>query len=110
MNTIPIYSRTERLWLSILALVSLVGLNGAFLYGVFLQPGVLRAALSNPIAIAFMLEAFLLVAALAWLLVRWRASRIGWAWFVVLSLVGGLAFALPVALLWKAEERHPPGQ
>jgi cellobiose-specific phosphotransferase system component IIC len=95
-----VYSVSERLWLSILALFTFFGLNGAFVYGL-LHREVLQAALANPLALAFILEALLLVAVLAYLLRKWGVSRLPWGWFVVLSLSGGLAFALPVALLWS---------
>lgn len=37
---------------------------------------------------------------LAYLFRRWGVSRIPWPWFVLLSLVGSLLFALPAVLLW----------
>jgi hypothetical protein len=93
------YGRTERLSLWILALVGFVFVNGAFLYGL-LRPEALEEALANPLALAFIAEALLLMGALAYLLTKWRVSRLGWGWFVVLSLLGSMAFALPVVLLW----------
>jgi hypothetical protein len=95
-----VYSGRERLWLSALALFTFFGINGAFVYGL-LHRDVLQAALANPLALAFILEALLLVGVLAYLLRKWDVSRVSWGWFVVLSLAGGLAFALPVALLWS---------
>jgi hypothetical protein len=102
------YQRSERLFLWSLAVVGFLGVNGAFLYGL-LQPGVLQQALSNPVALAFMVEAMLLMGALAYFLARWQVSRLHWAWFVVLSLLGGMAFALPVVLLWPRSRAasHP---
>lgn len=98
------YGRTERLSLWILALVGFVFVNGAFLYAL-LRPDVLQAAMANPLALAFMAEALLLMGALAYLLTKWRVSRLGWGWFVVLSLLGSMAFALPVVLLWPKRGR-----
>jgi len=94
------YSQRERFWLWTLAIVGAVGLNGAFAYGLFARPGALGSAMTNPVAAAFIVEALVLMGVLAYLLGKWGLSRVHWAWFVVLSLVGGLAFALPVALLW----------
>ena len=99
MADIP-YSRAERSWLTVLAVVGFVVLNGAFVYGL-LTPGVLRGALTNPIALAFIVEALVMVGVLAYLLARWGVSRRSWIWFVALSLLGGMAFALPVVLLWR---------
>lgn len=93
------YSSRERFWLWKLAVFGFVGLNGAFAYGVLFQPDSLRAALANPVAVAFMAEALVLVGVLAYLFARWGASRLAWGWFVLLSLLGGLAFAIPVVLL-----------
>lgn len=95
------YTARERFWLWLLAVVGLGGVNGAFLWAVASRPDSLRAALTNPVAAAFILEALVLVGVLAYLLRRWRLSRLHWGWFVLLSLLGSIAFALPVALLWS---------
>lgn len=100
MNRDLRYGPTERLVLWTLAAVGFVGVNGAFLYGLIAVPGAYAEAMSNPIAVAFMAEAFLLVALLAYLLTRWGVARLGWGWFVGLSLLGSILFALPVVLLW----------
>lgn len=98
------YSPRERFWLWTVAVVGLVGLNGAFLYGTFFQPGALAEAMANPVSAAFMAEAWILVGLLAYLLSRWGVGRLGWPWLVVLSLLGGLAFALPVVILWPGKK------
>lgn len=95
------YTPRERWWLWTLAVVGALGLNGAFLYGLFLRPELLTAALTNPVALAFIIEALVLMGVFAYLLDKWGVSRLHWGWFVVLSLGGGMAFALPVVLLWK---------
>ena len=93
------YSRAERSWLLALGAVGLLGINGVFLWSLYTRPDAVREALANPLALAFVVEAMLLVATLAWLFRKWSLTRLGWGWFVVLSLVGSLAFAIPVALL-----------
>jgi hypothetical protein len=97
------YSATERFWLWMLAAFGVVAVNGTFLYGVFVRPDILAAAQSNPLAIAFVVEALVLVAALAYLLPKWGVTRMSWGVFVALSLAGSLAFSLPIALLWKRD-------
>jgi hypothetical protein len=104
MTAVISYSRSERFWLGLLALISLIGLNGAFFYGLLFQPEALQGALRNPIALAFIIEAMLLLVVLAWLLPRWGVSRLSSLWFVILSLLGGIAFALPVVVLWRRRE------
>ena len=94
------YSPRERFWLLALAAFGFLAVNGAFLYGVVAQPGALAAAMTNPISLAFLTEAFLILAALAYLLGKWGVARLSWRWFLFLSLVGSMAFALPVVLLW----------
>jgi hypothetical protein len=97
------YSKAERTWLWVLCIVGFVPINGAFVYGL-LHPEVLREALRNPVSAAFIAEALILVAALTWLLRKWEVSRLSRPMFVALCLAGGLAFALPIALLWRRKD------
>ena len=53
------------------------------------------------VAQPFILEAMVLVGVIAYLLSKWGVSRMSWQWFVILALLGSIAFALPVVLLWK---------
>lgn len=100
------YTTRERFWLQVLAVVGFVGVNGAFIYGLLFEPSALKSALTNPISAAFVVEALILVGVWAYLLRKWRVTRIAWGWFVLLSVIGSMAFALPVALLW----RRPPAR
>lgn len=102
------FSPGERRVLWCVALLTLFGLNGVFLYGLFFRPAALSAALTNPISLAFVLEALLLMFVVGWLFARWGVSRLGFGWFVLLSLIGGLGFAIPVSLLWG--RRVDPGK
>ena len=99
------YSPRERFWLWTLAVFGFFAVNGAFVYGLQ-QPGALAAAMTNPLALAFMGEALVLVGVLAYLLSKWRVSQMSWAWFVLLSLLGSMAFALPIVLLWRSAGRR----
>ena len=99
------YTSRERIWFIIVALVGFAGLNGVFVWALLARPETVWAAFQNPVAVAFVLEAFIMVGLLAYLVARWKVSQVHWAWFVFLSLVGGLAFALPAVLLWSASER-----
>ena len=100
------YTSRERFWLVAMAAACVVGVNGAFLYGL-VRPELMRAALTNPVALAFIVEAFMLLAGLAWLLRKWELTRLSVPWFVLLALLGGLAFAFPVALLWRGGGTGP---
>jgi len=96
------YSSCERLWLWCLSVFGFLAINGAFLYGVFIRPELMTEALTNPIALAFIVEALVLMGVFAYLLTKWGVGKLHWGWFVFLSLLGSLAFALPVLLLWPS--------
>lgn len=100
MTTQVQYSNRERFWLGCLAVFGFLLVNGGFFYGLLFRPDALRDSLTNPVALAFMVEAMVLVGVFAYLLARWRVSRLHWGWFVALSLLGSMAFALPFVLLW----------
>jgi len=103
------YTPRERFWLRALALFGLVGANGAFVYGLLYQPDALADAMANPIAAAFIVEALVLVGVFAYLFRRWGVSRLSWGWFVCLSLLGSMAFAVPIVLLWSGRRGRRAG-
>jgi hypothetical protein len=61
----------------------------------------IAAAMTNPVSAAFIVEALVMTGVLAYLQRKWQVSRLPWGWFVALALAGGLAFAVPIAALWK---------
>ena len=95
------YSATEKIILWAIAIFGVAAVNGAFFYGIIVQPDSLRAALANPIALAFMVEATLLLLLLAYLLKKWGVGRFGPVAFIVIALIGTMAFALPFSILTK---------
>ena len=105
MNQEVEYKSGERRALMLIAGLGLLGMNGAFLYGAFVEPSLMESALRNPVSLAFMAEAFVLMGALAYLLHKWGVLRLAWGWFVALSLLGSMAFALPVAILWPHRKK-----
>ncbi len=102
------YTPTERFWLAALGVFGFFVVNGAFAYGLLFQPDAMTAAWTNPIAAAFMVEALVLVGVFAYLFERWGVSRLGWGWFVFLSLLGSMAFAIPVVLLFPKRRSKQP--
>lgn len=98
--------------LAVAALIGGVGLNGTFLYHAFLYPDTMGAALQNPIGAVFIAEALVMTALLAVGVAVLPTRRVGWKGFVGLSIVGGIAFSVPVAL-WlelRHAESHAPGE
>lgn len=95
------YSQRERFWLWCLSVFGFSAVNVAFMYGMLFQPTAMANALTNPIALAFLVEALVLMGVFAYLLSKWRIARLHWGWFVGLSLLGSMAFALPIVLLWS---------
>ncbi|MCI0332517.1 MAG: hypothetical protein L0228_04765 [Planctomycetes bacterium] len=98
------YTPIERFWLAALGVFGFLAVNGAFVYGLLFQPDALMDALANPLAAAFMVEALVLVGVFAYLFERWGVSRLGWGWFVFLSLLGSMAFAIPIVLLYPRRD------
>ena len=105
MTNGPTYNTRERVILWTIALAGFGALNGVFLYGTFAEPAMLDAAMANPLAMVFLVEAVILTGLLAYLLPKWRVTKMPWVWFVALALAGSLAFALPIAILWRRRER-----
>lgn len=105
------YSRNERIALIALGAVGLFVLNTVIVYCAIFHWQLVVDAHLNPVSAAFIAEAFLLMCFWAYLLRKWGVARLGWGWFIVLSLVGSMAFAIPVVLLWpKKKQEQPPPQ
>ena len=83
------------MWLLVAALFGLVVPNGLFVMWLLTEFDGIGAMLSNRLALAFMLEAMLMLVLLAVYFACHPPGPIRWPWFVVLSLLGGLGFGLP---------------
>ena len=105
MAEVVTYGPRERLFLWLLAVVGFVVLNSVFVYGLLVRPDWIREAQTNPVSAVFIAEAFILMGTFAYLLAKWKVSHLHWGWFVALSLIGSMAFALPIVLLWP-RRRH----
>lgn len=82
-----------------MSVVGFFGINGVFLYYVLSQPASMVGALQNPISAAFIIEALFMTAVSAWIVWLTGAEKPGYLSFVVLSIVGSLAFSVPAFLL-----------
>ena len=101
------YSGPERFWLWTLCAFGFLAVNTAFIYGLLFQPSAIIDAFKNPVAAAFIVEAVVLMGVFAYLLAKWKVISLHWTWFVVLSLLGSMAFALPIVLLWRRGTSTP---
>lgn len=94
----------------ILVLVALFGLivpNGLFLYWLVSEFSGMQAVFQNRLALAFIIDAVMTLILLAVYFARRPIGKVGWQTFVLLSLVGGLGFSLP--LYWWLNMRSPNG-
>jgi hypothetical protein len=92
------FNQAESRALTALAVFGLLVPNGVFLYFSATDWELLVQAMTNPVSAVFIGEAFLLMFLFAWLLARSGARRPSATGFVVLSLVGGMAFSIPYTL------------
>ena len=89
------------------ALFGLLGPNGVFLYYAFFCWSDLLATLQHPVTLAFVVEAFLVMGLLAAYFAWKPLGRWGWKTFIVLSLIGGLGFAIPAFVAINAAPALP---
>ncbi len=92
------FTQTQELLLAGLAFFGFIVPNGVFLYYTFMASGVLLAALTNPVALVFIVEAFILLPIFAWLIHRQGYRSPGWFAFVVMSIIGSMVFSVPAFL------------
>lgn len=103
---------SPRVRMALLA-IGLFGLfvpNGLFLYYVAVDYGTVHAALVNPVTAVFIGEAFGLMLLFAWLIHRLGFRNPGWRAFIVLSVIGSMAFSIPAYLWWHSipSRKQPP--
>ncbi|HUP43552.1 MAG TPA: hypothetical protein VM599_10115 [Thermoanaerobaculia bacterium] len=86
---------TDAMWLLLIALFGLVVPNGIFLHWAAVEFSSVGEVLSNRLAIAFILDAFMALGVLSYLFAVHPLGPVRWPWFILLSLVGGLGFSIP---------------
>jgi len=85
------------------AVFGFLAINCPFLYYALIATDVYREAMGNGLALVFIGEAFLLLAFFAVLIARMGWRKPGWIFFVVMSLLGSLAFSIPLQLYLMAK-------
>jgi len=81
--------------LLLIALFCLFVPNGLFIYWLFTEFRSFSEVMNNWLALAFIIDAFIVMFLLAYWFAKNPPGKIKWYWFVVFSLVGGLGFGLP---------------
>lgn len=94
-------------WLLLVAISGLVIPNGFFIHWLFFEWTGFAAVFANHLAVAFVLDAFMAMCLLAWWFAKRPIGRVRWPWFVVLSLLGGLGFSLPMYWWLNGGEARP---
>jgi hypothetical protein len=94
------------MWLIFLAALGNLVPGGLFLYWLFNDYSSLSAALSDRLALAFFVDLLISTFVLAYLFARKPLGPVRWPWFVALSLLGTLAFAIPL-FIWLNWRRAP---
>jgi hypothetical protein len=94
------------MWLVLCAAVGNLAPGGLFLYWLLNDYTSLSAALSDRLALAFFLDLVLSTFFLAYLFARRPLGPVRWPWFVALSFLGTLAFAVPL-FVWLNWRRAP---
>lgn len=87
---------TQKIILLSIAAFGLFVPNGMFLYYVFVQFSSLSDVFNDLLALGFIIDAFMATALLAWWFAKNPLGIYSWKMFVVLSLIGGLGFSIPL--------------
>ena len=105
----PFTTTQERLLLA-LSVFGLIVPNGFFLYYSLFAPAALHAAFSNPVALVFMTEAFLLMFLFAWVIRQSGFRSPGWLAFIIMSLFGSMVFSVPAFFYFASRNarKTPP--
>lgn len=83
-------------WLPVIALIGLIVPNGFFIYWLAFEFQGFGPILQDKLALGFILDVLLVLIVLSVYFARHPLGPVRWPWFVVLSLVGGLGFSLPL--------------
>jgi uncharacterized membrane protein YsdA (DUF1294 family) len=93
--------KQHRIILWFVAIIGLFGINGVFLYSIIFRPELGKEAFENLYAMVFIFEAFILLPLLCFLIAIAKLKSPNWLGFLVLSLLGSMAFSIPISvLLW----------
>ena len=84
------------MWLLLVALFGFVVPNGFFVYWLLFEFEGLSPVFQDKLALGFILDVLLALIILGVYFARHPIGPVKWGWFVLLSLLGGLGFSLPL--------------
>ena len=87
------------MWLILLAVVGMLAPGGLFLYWLVNDYSSLAAALSDGMALAFFVDLLMSTFLLAYLFARKPLGPVKRPWFLAFTLLGTLAFSIPL-FIW----------
>ncbi len=98
--------------LLIAAIIGFFAINVPFLYYAILDKDTYAEAMGNGTALVFIGEAFLLMFFFAFLIFKLGWKRPGWVFFIVMSLLGSMAFSIPLQLylMSKSDDTEQEGE
>ena len=101
------FTETQKTMLLVMAIFGLVVPNGVFVYLSITRWDLVVAAMTNPVSLVFIVEAFALMFFFARLIHRQGLKTPGWLAFIIMSLVGSMMFSVPACLwLWSRKSRQ----
>ena len=96
------------MWLLLVAGFGMLVPNGIFVWWLTRHSFDLLAPLSDPLALAFVLDVFASTFLLCWLFSKRPPGPYRWWWFLGLSLLGTLCFGIPMYLWLNWRSRPAP--
>ncbi len=91
------------MWMVLAALFGLLVPNGIFIYWLVNDFHGIGDITGDRLALAFIIEAFAVMFIMAYWFARNPPGKVKWYWFIVLSLLGGIGFSIP--LFWWLNKR-----
>lgn len=103
--SLPIPQHFRKILL-VLAVLGFLGINVPFLYYALIDTETYTAGMHNGLALLFIVEAFLLMGFFAAVIAIAGFKRPGWLSFIGLTLIGSLAFSIPLFLFLASRPRE----
>lgn len=93
----------KRMGMLLVAIFGLLVPNGIFIYWVVNDFHSISDITNNRLALAFIIEAFAVMFIMAYWFAKNPPGKVKWYWFIVLSLIGGIGFSIP--MFWWLNKR-----